>query len=177
MLVGIALGGSALQTLADTSARVTLRADGIGTVTFGAPKARVVNELSAVFGPPTWRGVNPGCGPRWTEVLWDRLAIEFRYGTFSGYRYAAARHIEGLFDAPRRVAKHALPKLATALGMSLGNTLAQVRAAYPRALTFVGTDRHKTRNGIVFVDNARHSPASLSSRIIEIKTFNTCGDY
>ena len=68
-------------------------------------------------------------------------------------------------------------KIKRYLAVSMRAALAQVRAAYSGALRFAGTDKHKTRDGIVFVDNARHSPAALSSRIIEIKTFGTCGDF
>ena len=178
VLVVVALAAPVLPALADAGTRGVLRANDLGAVAFGTPEADAVNRLNALLGPPTWRGVNPGCGPRWTEVVYeDRLAAEFRSGTFTGYRYAAARQIAGMFGAPRAIVTPAFPSLTTATGISLGSTLAQVRAAYPGALRFAGTDRHRTRDGIVFVDNARRSPAALSSRIIEIKTFGTCGDY
>jgi hypothetical protein len=175
VVVALGLGGVASRAAA-TTARAILGANGIGTVRFGASKARAVSRLSAIFGAPNWRGVNTACGPLWTEVVWNGIAAEFRGDTFTGYRYAAANQIEGMFGVPRVPSPGGFAGLTTAKGISLGSTLAQVRAAYP-VLGLVGTDRHKASNGIVFVDNAEHSPASLSSRIIEIKTFNTCGDF
>jgi hypothetical protein len=171
----LALGGFAPQVAA-TSSQAVLRANGIGTVKFGAPKVQAISRLSAIFGAPDWRGTNTGCGAPWTEVVWDGIAAEFRGSTFTGYRYASANQTEGMFGAPRVPPSPGFPRLTTAAGISLGSTLAQVRAAYP-VLGLVGTDRHKTPNGIVFVDNAEHSPAPLSSRIVEIKTFSTCGDF
>jgi hypothetical protein len=177
VLFALALGGLAEQAVAAASARAILSASGVGAIKFGGPKAETVRQLSALFGAPNWRGINSGCGARWTEALWDGgLAAEFRGNTFTGYRYASASHIEGMFGAPHMPSSPGFPRLTTATGIALGSTLAQVRAAY-RVLRFVGTDRHKTPNGIVFVDNARRSPASLSSRIVEIKTANTCGDF
>jgi hypothetical protein len=178
VLAVVGLAGPMLPALADRGARAVLRANGLGTVRFGTSKVETVQRLSALLGPPTWRAVNPGCGPRWTEVVYEgRLAAEFRSGTFTGYRYAAASHIAGMFGAPRGIATPAFPSLTTAAGVSVGDTLAQVRAAYPGALRFAGTDRHRTLGGVVFVDDAQRSPASLSSRIIEIKTAGTCGDF
>jgi hypothetical protein len=168
--------GQEVTALASTRPSADLGADGIGAVRFGLTKARAVDELSARFGTPTWRGVNTGCGPRWTEVEWNDLAAEFRLDKFSGYRYASANDLHNDLGSPRKPTKHGVPRLATAGGLSLGSTLAQVRSAYP-LLRFAGTDRHKTPDGIVFVDHAEHSPAPLSSRIIEIKTFGTCGDF
>src|ERR1700688_1503036 len=137
---------------------VALGPHGVGTVHFGLTKAATVAQLSAMFGPPDARGVNTGCSARYTEVVWGDLGVEFRSNLFSGYRYRSLT-----------------PKLATATGISLGNTLAQVRAAYGK-LGFVGTDRWRAPTGLVFYDDAMHDPEPPSSRIVEIK-IGTCGDF
>ncbi|HVC86169.1 MAG TPA: hypothetical protein VNC40_01940 [Gaiellaceae bacterium] len=137
---------------------VTLGPNGVGKVHFGLTKTKAVAALTQLFGPPTSRGPNTGCRPRYTEVVWGGLSAEFRVNVFSGYRYRGVK-----------------PKLATATGISLGNTLAQVRAAYGK-LVFVGTDRWRAPNGLVFYDNAMHDPEPPSSRIVEIK-IGTCGDF
>jgi hypothetical protein len=63
------------------------------------------------------------------------------------------------------------PRLATARGVTLGSTLAAARTAYGR-LDLIGTDRWRTRDGLVLYDDPRRGPA----RIIEIKA-GTCGDF
>ena len=177
LLIGMVwLGAEVLTALASPTATANLGVEGIGPIRFGLPKAQAVDELSALFGTPTWRGVNHGCDPRWTEVEWDDLAAEFHLDVFAGYRYASASDLHDSLGSPRKPTKPGFPRLATATGISLGSTLAQVSAPYA-ALRLVGTDRHKARNGLVFVDNGEHSPAPFSSRIIEIKTFGTCGDF
>lgn len=154
-------------------AAVTLSGHGIGSVRFGLAKAPAVERLSRLFGQPSQRFVNSGCGARYTEVAWGHLYAEFRAGTFSGFRY-----IENGWPPKRyglKVHRSDLPKLSTARGVTLGNTLGEVRAAYGR-LRFVGTDRWGSRDGLVFYDNAERDPEPLSSRIVEIKT-GTCGDF
>jgi len=141
-----------------TAFAVALGPHGVGRTHFGLTKAMTVAALTQLFGPPTSRGPNTGCRPRYTEVVWGGLSAEFRSNVFSGYRYRSAK-----------------PKLATAAGISLGNTLAQVRAAYGK-LGFVGTDRWRAPNGLVFYDDAMRDPEPPSSRIVEIK-IGTCGDF
>jgi hypothetical protein len=153
----------------------TLRPDGIGNLHFGLSKRRAVAELSALFGAPTARGVNTGCGARYTEVDWGDLAAEFRSNVFSGYRYLVGGYRFNLRRAPAPTSKVAVPSLRTATGVSLGSTLAELRAVYG-ALSFVGTDRWRSTNGLVFTDDAEHDPEPPSSRIVEIK-IGTCGDF
>ena len=153
----------------------TLRPEGIGGVHFGLSKTQTVGELSALLGAPTARGVNSGCGPRYTEVDWGDLAAEFRSGRFSGYRYLVGGYDFSLRGAPRHTSKAAVPKLVTSTGVSLGSTLAELRAAYG-SLRFVGTDRWRSPNGLVFTDDAEHDPEPATSRLIEIK-IGTCGDF
>jgi len=144
----------------------TLRPEGIGGVHFGLSKTQTVGELSALLGAPTARGVNSG---------WGDLAAEFRSGRFSGYRYLVGGYDFSLRGAPRHTSKAAVPKLVTSTGVSLGSTLAELRAAYG-SLRFVGTDRWRSPNGLVFTDDAEHDPEPATSRLIEIK-IGTCGDF
>jgi len=67
------------------------------------------------------------------------------------------------------------PLLRTATGISLGDTLGRLRAAYG-SLRVIGTDRWESPDGLVFYDNAKHDPVPPSSRVIEIK-IGTCGDF
>lgn len=65
--------------------------------------------------------------------------------------------------------------LVTSKGVTLGSTLAGLRAAYGH-VRFVGTSRSASPDGLVFYDNAKNSPSPPSSRIVEIK-IGTCGDF
>lgn len=144
---------------------------------FGLTKARAVEELDALFGAPVARGINTGCGRRYTEVVWDDLAVEFRAGTFSGYRYTVGGYpltTPGSPHEPSPPKTHS-PRLATATGISLDSTLAELRVAY-RGLRPIGVDNWRAPNGLVFVDNAGHDPEPPSSRLVEIK-IGTCGAF
>ena len=156
---------------ASLAAAVVLGAHGIGHVHFGETKRAAVAGLSALFGAPTARMANAGCSPRYTEVAWGRLVAEFRDGRFSGFRYQA--YSWAVNHAP--VALPAIPRLVTADGITLGSTLADLRAK-DGPLRLVGTDRWESPDGLVFYDNAKHDPVPPSSRIVEIKV-GTCGDF
>jgi hypothetical protein len=161
---------------AASAARIaTLRPDGIGGVHFGLAKNIAVAELTTLFGPPTARGSNSGCGHRYTEVDWGDLAAEFRSNVFSGYRYLVGGYDFSQRGTRRSTSKAAAPRLATSTGVSLGSTLAELRAAYA-SLSFVGTDRWRSKNGLVFYDDAEHDPEPATSRLLEIK-IGTCGDF
>ena len=174
LLVGIAVGVGVPRALASTRATSDLRGDGIGTVRFGLPKATVVGELSVLFGAPTWRGISTGCGARFTEVEWGDFAAEFRLNVFSGYRYAT--RLQQILGAPHDSLSTVWPRLATAKGITVGDTLAQLHLAYGK-LHWTGPNKRHTTNGLFFVDDGTRSPAPPSSRISEIKTTSTCGDY
>jgi hypothetical protein len=154
-----------------------LVAHGIGTIGFGSAKAKAIAGLSHLLGRPTWQGVNSGCGPRYTEVVWGELVAEFRLGTFSGYRY-----IKGGWPltTPRSLRRRApsgqadMP-LATSMGISLASTLGQVRLAYGK-LHFVGVDKWQAANGTIFVVGALREPEPPSSKVVEIK-LGACGDF
>jgi hypothetical protein len=87
-------------------------------------------------------------------------------------RHASFAVASALPPAP---VKPSFPKLATVRGITLESTLAALRAAY--RLHLAGAGRWHSDNGLIFVSNAQHSPAPLSSRIIEIKTSGACGDF
>jgi hypothetical protein len=177
VLLVIGLGaGTALGGRSASSTR-TLRPDGIETVRFGVTKRTAVTELRRLFGTPSARGINTGCGPPYTEVEWGDLVAEFRLSRFSGFRYLKGGWPLTTPGSPREASppKTAFPKLATTKGISLGSTLAQLRGAY-RPLRSAGTDKWRAANGLTFVVNAKHDPEPSSSRIIEIKV-GTCGDF
>lgn len=175
--IGLGVAASAAFGSQSTLSAPTLGPDGIVTVRFGLTKLKAVAELSNLFGAPSARGVNTGCAPRYTEVEWGDLVAEFRLSTFSGFRYTIGGWPLTTPGSPREPSppKTVIPRLVTSKGISLGSTLAQVRAAY-RVLRFVGSDRWQSLNGLVFVDNAEHDPEPPSSRIVEIK-IGTCGGF
>jgi hypothetical protein len=154
-------------------ARVSNR--GIGGVRIGATKAQTVATLSRLFGPPSRRFVSDGCGsPTVTEVAWGNLYAEFRNDTFSGYRYLSGTWLRtGVY--PSRNLSSVQPRLATAAGITIGDSLQQLRRA-EGTLTPVGTARWQDGAGLVFYDNATRFPDPASSRITEIK-YATCGDF
>ena len=110
-----------------------LGADGIGRVHFGLSRRRAVAELRRRFGAPSAEGVNTGCGPRYRELVWGDLVTEFRLGRFSGYRYVTAGYEIVIPHGPSAPAPRGpTAGLTTATGITIGSTLAQVRAAYRR---------------------------------------------
>jgi hypothetical protein len=150
-------------------------ANGIAGVRFGLPRAQAVTELKRVLGRPSRAMMNSGCGPRYTEVAWGNLYVEFREGRLSGFRYQQTAWLpQGRppKPTPLRVLR---PKVVTSKDVTLGDTLGRLRSAYGR-LDLVGTDRWQTPDGLIFYDNARRQPPPASSRIIEIK-YGTCGDF
>jgi hypothetical protein len=175
VVIGLGVGAPAALGASRSSAR-TLRPDGIETVRFGVTKRTAVTELRHLLGVPSARGVNTGCGPRYTEVEWGDLVAEFRLRKFSGLRYLKASWPLTTTGSPREARpKTVFPKLATAKGISLGSTLAQLRRAY-RPLRLVGTDKWRSPNGLTFVVDAKRDPEPPSTRIVEIKV-GTCGDF
>lgn len=171
----VAAEGVAASRLQSRPAPV-LRPAGVGAVRFGVAKSKAVAELSRVFGAPSARGANTGCSPRYTEVVWGDLAVEFRSGVFSGYRYLVHGYPITTSGSPRgHVPRTVSPRLTTANGVTLGSTLAQVRAAYG-SLRRVAADGWRSQDGLIFVDDAMRDPVPPTSRIIEIK-IGACGDF
>lgn len=134
-----------------------------------------MHDLTAILGRPS-RGqfTNPACAPTYTEVGWKQLYVEFAHGRLAGFRY-----IEDGWPPTtvgKRQARSDLPRLFTSRGITLGSTLAKARAAYG-GLKAVGSNRWETPDRLVLYDNATRYPDAPSSRIIEIKTLNACGDF
>jgi hypothetical protein len=158
-----------------TAAQV-LGPQGLGPVPFGVAKPNAVGGLIRVFGKPSSAGSNSGCDGRYSEVEWGELVAEFRLGVFSGYRYLTGGWpltAPGFPHPPPSQLRG--PHLATAKGISLGSTLGQLRSAYDN-VHFVGVDKWKVANGLVFVVDAAREPELPSSKVVEIK-FGTCGDF
>jgi hypothetical protein len=154
-----------------------LQPHGIGSIRFGMTKLKTVTELSRVFGTPSARGVNTACSRRYTEVEWGDLVAEFRIGRFSGFRFIEGGYPLATAGSPREASppKVVFPKLAASTGVSLGSTIAELRASYGR-LQRVGADMWRSTSGLIFVDDARRDPTPATSRIVEIKV-GTCGDF
>jgi hypothetical protein len=171
------LGALAMTGSAGGLSAPTLRPDGVGPVRFGGTKAAAVAELSHLFGHQSAAGINTGCGPRYTEVEWGDLVAEFRQSRFTGYRFVKGGYPLTTPGSPREASPptSVFLKLATATGISLGSTLAQLRRRY-RVLRRVGSDAWQTSYGFRFAVDAQHDPVPPSSRVIEIK-IGTCGDF
>jgi hypothetical protein len=121
--------------------RRLLEGNGIASISFGQPRSRVVAELERLLGPPheTIRGIC-GYGPStdWiglninpkrvpSQVPSAALTLNFKGSTFVGYTYDenagwVARQRDGVL-------------LATARGLTLGDTVARARNLYGRAFT------------------------------------------
>jgi hypothetical protein len=174
MLTVLALGLGATASSAGAGRPVRVTPNGVGSVRFGLAQDRAIARLRTLFGAPSSRGINKGCGSRYTEVEWGNLIAEFRSKRFTGYRYRRGGYPLTTPGSPRRSGRSD-PRLATATGITLGSTLRQLRAAYPN-LHVAGASMWRATNGLLFVDNAKRDPAPLSSRIVEIK-IGTCGAF
>jgi hypothetical protein len=177
MIAALAVAGAcALAAPASgTATTLVVSSHGVGGVRFGTSESEAVKQLTNLLGSPTRRFASNGCGPKYTEVEWGHLSVEFRLGNLTGFRY-----LRGAWEGPAvplDARDHGLvPQLTTSKGVSLGDTLAQVRDRYG-ALEIVGTDRWRTRDGLVFyVSYLVTQPAPPNSRITEIK-YGTCGDW
>lgn len=170
-LLLLATAGALLQPSSAASAREPLTAHGIGAVRFGVAKTVAVRELTRLFGASSARGVNTGCGSRYTEVEWHDFVAEFRLGRFTGYRYLLGGWPLSTAGSPRELVRTGVsPQLVTPAGVTLGTTLSDARRAYGR-LRFVGVDRWRGTDGLLLRADER-SPR----RIVEIQV-GTCGDF
>jgi hypothetical protein len=80
-------GAGAALPLASAEPTANLGGNGIGAVRFGLTKAEAVQELSSLFGTPTWRGVDKAAGrigPRSSGIL--RLSSEAARSPDTGTR-------------------------------------------------------------------------------------------
>jgi hypothetical protein len=169
----IAVSGGA----SDLRAQV-LRPHGVGAVRFGTAKPKTVTELSDLFGAPSARGLNTACGSRYTEVEWADFVAEFRSGRFSGFRFTKGGYPLTTAGSPQEASpsRTVSPRLAVSTGVSLGSTVAELRAGYPGRLQRVGADVWRSADGLIFVDDAQRDPVPPTSRIVEIK-IGTCGAF
>ena len=159
---------SPLAAAASPSARtpILLAGNGLGVAHFGSPARSVTGAISAKLGSPTGHPA-AGCVGGYTQVAWHDLIVQFRHGHFSGYRYWVSGS-----GSPSASASAVSPKLATAKGISLGSTFAQVKRSY--RLTQTGTDFWKSHDGIVFALDSQTYPSPPSSPVYEIKSYGVC---
>lgn len=157
--------------VARASATVPIRldGDGLGIVSFGATASLATKTLTAVLGSPTGHP-SAGCAGDYSQVAWHDLITQFRNGRFAGYRYVADGST-GISPTITTLRAAKVPKLATAAGITLGDTFAEVKHAYP-VLRQSGTDFWRTASGIVFAFDAPGN-AVATSAIYEIKN-NVC---
>jgi photosystem II stability/assembly factor-like uncharacterized protein len=155
-----------------------LEADGIGPLRFGLSKTKALTALRLLLGAPNGEGINAGCGPNFTEVAWYDLIAEFRFGRFTGYRFIEGGWPLTTPGSPkdRVTAKTPTPALKTALGITLGSTLGELRPAYGK-LKRSGAVKWTASNGLIFVESSSvRNSQSPADKIVEIK-IGTCGSY
>lgn len=151
-----------------------LGSDDIAGVRFGQAEAPAVAAPSRSPGPPNAAGVNTACGPSYTEVTWDDLAVESRRGRFSGYRLIRGGWPLTTPHSPRdRVASAApTPALSTAAGI----TLRRPRSAY-RPLRLTGAESWSAADGLTSVTSASDPrPGSSEDTIVEVE-LRACGAF
>jgi hypothetical protein len=157
---------------------VTLGTRGVGPVPFGTLKGEAVRNLQKFLGPPNARGINTGCGAKYTEVTWKDFIAEFRLGRFSGYRYVAGGYPVLTKGSPRDhvAATGPDPMLSTAAGITLGSDLAELRQRY-RKLRQSGADTWTAPSGLTFVVGLEYRDMGVGTdKIVEIKV-GTCGAF
>jgi hypothetical protein len=123
------------RPVASADVRRLLDGNGIGSVKFGQPRSTVIAKLERLLGPPhetipgicgfgrstDWIGLNI----RSHDVPSAELNLSFKHSRLVGYAYST--NAEG----PARQPHGAL--LATARGLTLGDTVARARHLYGRA--------------------------------------------
>lgn len=157
--------------VARASATVPIRLDGngLGVVGFGASASMATKTLTAVLGAPTAHP-SAGCAGDYSEIAWHDLIAQFRDGRFAGYRYLAGG-LTGISPTIATLRAAKVPKLDTATGITLGDSFAEVKRAYP-VLKQSGSFFWRTASGIVFAFDAPGNVAA-ASQIYEIKN-NVC---
>jgi hypothetical protein len=138
----------------------------------------VIAALRPSLGSPNATGINTGCGKNLTEVAWHDLIAEFRAGRFSGYRFIRGGWPLTTPGSPHDHVSGTVPRplLHTAAGITLGNTLAELRVAYTH-LRRTAAVRWTAADGLTFAEP--YDVANLispSNPIVEIQTM-TCGDF
>ena len=106
---------------------IVLRGNGVGKAVFGQPETTAIADLRAVLGAPkTHQPVNlAGNCTVDAGVEWVSMTAYFLHGTFVGYASLSllAEPVNGK-----------LPRVATAAGLHIGDTLARAARLYGRSL-------------------------------------------
>jgi hypothetical protein len=114
-----------------------LREDGIGAVTFGTEAEAVIFTLAALYGPPTAdTGWQPSIGPFGTCDGSESRGVSFGgltaiFGDSSLYRDDGERHFFAYTYTGGTP-----PGMTTPNGITVGSTVAEVKAAYGDGATF-----------------------------------------
>ena len=148
---------------------IRLEGNGLGIVSFGSPTALTTRILTAALGVPSGHP-SAGCAGAYSQTEWHDLIVQFKDGRFVGYRFLAGG-AAGITPTTTTLRTAAVPKLATGGGITLGDTFAEVKHAYP-TLRQSGSDFWRTPAGIVFGFDAS-GRAFAASPIYEIKN-NVC---
>jgi hypothetical protein len=167
-----------MTALAKKSSLPALSANGVGSVHFGSPKAPAVASLRRFLGTPNAKGINTGCGPSFTEIAWRDLIVEFKHDRFTGYRFIRGGWPLTTVGSPhdRVTSGSPTPRLKTAVGITLGSTLGELRRAYG-TLRLSGAVQWTAPNGLIFSESSTvRDPKSLTDRIAEIQV-GTCGAF
>ncbi len=173
LLVGglaTATGSRTGSLTASMSMRVELDENGLGLANFGAPAAPTTEAITDVLGAPTGHP-SAGCTGKYTQVAWHDLIVQFTAGRFTGYRFVAGGS-KGVSPSVATLHDPVVPTIATAAGVTLGSTMAEVEHAY-RSLHRSGTDFWRTPGGIVFAFYSAEANPSSKSPVYEIKD-NVC---
>lgn len=167
-----------MTALAKKSSLPVLSASGIGSVHFGAPEASTVASLRRSLGAPNATGINTGCGQSFTEVAWRDFIVEFKHDRFTGYRLIRGGWPLTTVGSPhdRVMSGSPTPRLKTAVGITLGSTLGELRRAYD-TLRLSGAVQWTAPDGLIFSESStERDPKSLTDRIAEIQV-GTCGAF
>lgn len=157
-LVVVSIGWSSIGPAGGSRvSHVTLQASGLGPVKFGATQKAAVSRLSELLGHRPTGHSSSVCVGGIKNVSWNDLVVQFKKGQFSGYRYWVTQANPTVW-----------PKLATANGITLGNSFSTLQDRYGRSLRQTGTD-FWSAGQLTFGINSGSSPAPPNSPVYEIK--------
>ncbi len=123
--------GSSSSTV-PTSGEVVLEPDGLAVVAFGDEAGVVVAELATRLGPPTDDDALPACASGELDRLIEFAELSVLVATNDGVERFVAWDLGPSSGVSVR--------LATAEGISVGSTLAQLRSAYGERLDLLADD-------------------------------------
>lgn len=127
ILVAEDVSSAASRGSSSSSHVIVLRANGIGKAVFGQHETTAVDDLKAVLGAPKTRApVNlAGNCTVDTGVEWSSMTAYFFHGSFVGYATLS------LLAEPT---SRTLPRMATAAGLRIGDSLARASHLYGHSL-------------------------------------------